>query len=53
MDNLAPDEAGDRLAPMRPCQLHANCEEKIRVLFQLVIPEARSGVRRRARTAEH
>jgi hypothetical protein len=53
MDNLAPDEAGERFTRMRPCQLHAKCAENIVVTFQALIPAARPGAGRRARTAEH
>jgi hypothetical protein len=53
MDNLAPDEAGEPSARIRPCQLHANCREKIIKVFQVVIWKVRHRARRRARTAEH
>jgi hypothetical protein len=53
MDNLAPDEADERLARNRPCQLRANCAGKIYLKFQLLAGEVRGDVWRRARTAEH
>jgi hypothetical protein len=53
MDNLAPDEAGERLARIRPCQLRANWSGKITKGFQWLVQDARAAARRRARTAEH
>ncbi len=53
MDNLAPDEAGEQLTRMPPCQLRANYAEKIPLIFPMLISALRPAAGRRARTAEH